>query len=37
MQDRVILVASRWIGNPYQHHHIPDWDPPAGWQWHKVA
>ena len=20
-----------------QHHHIPDWDPPAGWPWHKVA
>ncbi len=37
MQDRVILVASRWIGYPYQHHHIPDWDPPAGWPWHKVA
>jgi cell wall-associated NlpC family hydrolase len=37
MQDRVILVASRWIGYPYQHHHIPDWDPPAGWPWHEVA
>jgi hypothetical protein len=37
MQDRVILVASRWIGYPYQHHHIPDWDPPLGWPWHKVA
>jgi cell wall-associated NlpC family hydrolase len=37
MQDRVIRVASRWIGYPYQHHHIPDWDPPANWPWHKVA
>jgi hypothetical protein len=37
MQDRVILVASRWIGYPNQHHHIPDWDPPEGWPWHKVA
>jgi cell wall-associated NlpC family hydrolase len=37
MQDRVILTASRFIGYPYQHHHIPDWDPPADWPWHKVA
>jgi hypothetical protein len=37
MQDRVILVASRWMGYPYQHHHIPDWDPPLGWPWHRVA
>ncbi len=37
MQDRVILTASRFIGYPYQHHHIPDWDPPANWPWHKVA
>jgi cell wall-associated NlpC family hydrolase len=37
MQDRVIHAASRWINYPYQHHHIPDWDPPAGWPWHKVA
>ena len=37
MQDRVILVASRWIGYPYQHHHIPDWSPPASWPWLKVA
>ena len=37
LQDRVILVASRWIGYAYQHHHIPDWDPPADWPWLKVA
>jgi cell wall-associated NlpC family hydrolase len=37
MQDRVILAASRWIGHPYQHHHIPDWNPPANWPWLKVA
>ena len=37
MQDRVIFAASRWIGYAYQHHHIPDWDPPASWPWHKVA
>jgi hypothetical protein len=37
MQDRVIWTASRWIGYPYQHHHVPDWDPPASWPWHRVA
>jgi len=37
LQDRVIYTASRWIGTPYQHHHIPDWDPPAHWPWQKVA
>ena len=37
LQDRVIFTATRWIGYPYQHHHIPDWDPPAHWPWHKVA
>lgn len=37
LQDRVLLSASRWIGYPYQHHHIPDWEPPARWPWIKVA
>ncbi len=37
MQDRVIHAASFWINYPYQHHHIPDWDPPAQWPWHRVA
>jgi cell wall-associated NlpC family hydrolase len=37
LQERVILAASRWIGHVYQHHHIPDWQPPAHWPWHKVA
>jgi cell wall-associated NlpC family hydrolase len=37
LQDRVIYTASRWIGTPYQHHHIPDWDPPAHWPWKQVA
>lgn len=37
LQDRIVLTASRWIGTPYQHHHIPNWDPPADWPWKKVA
>lgn len=32
-RERVIANAARFIGYDYQHHHIPDWDPPAGWPW----
>jgi hypothetical protein len=32
-RERVIAVALRYQGYSYQHHHIPDWDPPAGWPW----
>src|SRR5262249_16195874 len=21
----------------YQHHHVPDWDPPHGWPWKETA
>ena len=31
--ERVIATAARFIGYDYQHHHIPAWDPPAGWPW----
>lgn len=27
---RVVAVAQRYIGLPYQHHHIPAWNPPEG-------
>lgn len=37
LQDRVIHSAARWIGLPYQHHHIPSWNPPSGWPWKQVA
>lgn len=37
LQDRVIYSAARWIGLPYQHHHIPSWNPPEGWPWKQVA
>ena len=35
--ERVIAVALRFEGYAYQHHHIPDWDPPADWPWKEVA
>jgi cell wall-associated NlpC family hydrolase len=35
-QQRVIAVALRFQGYEYQHHHVPDWNPPTGWPWKKV-
>ena len=32
-RQRVIAVALRYRGYGYQHHHIPDWDPPPEWPW----
>jgi cell wall-associated NlpC family hydrolase len=32
-RERVVAAATRFIGYEYQHHHVPDWDPPAGWPW----
>jgi cell wall-associated NlpC family hydrolase len=37
LEQRVIAVAARFIGYGYQHHHIPDWDPPAGWPWKETC
>lgn len=34
---RVLCVAASYIGLPYQHHHIPDWNPPESWPWKEVA
>lgn len=31
MRQRVIAVGLRFQGYRYQHHHVPDWDPPADW------
>jgi cell wall-associated NlpC family hydrolase len=36
-RQRVLAVACRLIGLPYQHHHLPDWDPPKQWPWKPVA
>lgn len=36
-RERVIAVALRFQGYGYQHHHVPDWAPPAGWPWKETA
>jgi hypothetical protein len=36
-RERVIAVAMFYEGYSYQHHHIPDWDPPKDWPWKEVA
>lgn len=36
-RERVIAVALRYQGYAYQHHHIPDWQPPASWPWKETA
>lgn len=36
-RHRLLAVAASYIGLPYQHHHIPDWDPPQSWPWKPVA
>ncbi len=30
-RERIIAAGMRFIGYTYQHHHVPDWDPPAEW------
>ncbi|APW62080.1 NlpC/P60 family protein [Paludisphaera borealis] len=32
-RERVIAEAIRFLGYAYQHHHLPDWNPPASWPW----
>jgi len=36
-RERVIATAARLLGYGYQHHHIPDWNPPANWPWQKTC
>jgi len=36
-RERVIAAAARFIGYAYQHHHIPDWNPPASWPWQETC
>ena len=32
-RQRLFAFAQRYIGLRYQHHHLPEWDPPADWPW----
>jgi cell wall-associated NlpC family hydrolase len=36
-RQRVIALAARYLGYGYQHHHIPDWSPPADWHWKETC
>jgi hypothetical protein len=36
-RERVVAAATRFVGYEYQHHHVPDWDPPAGWPWQQCC
>ena len=36
-RQRVIATAARFIGYDYQHHHIPDWNPPPDWPWKECC
>ena len=36
-RERVVAVALRFQGYGYQHHHIPDWNPPADWPWKETS
>ena len=30
-RERVIATGLRYAGYSYQHHHVPDWEPPSDW------
>ena len=32
-----MAAATRLIGYQYQHHHVPDWDPPESWPWKECC
>ena len=34
---RVVAAARRHIGLGYQHHHLPEFDPPGDWPWLAVS
>lgn len=36
-RERVVAVALRFRGYAYQHHHVPDWNPPPGWPWKETC
>lgn len=36
-RERVIATGLLDLGYGYQHHHLPDWDPPASWPRHPAV
>jgi hypothetical protein len=30
-RERIIATGLRYVGYSYQHHHVPDWEPPPDW------
>ena len=36
-RERLVASGARFLGYEYQHHHIFDWDPPAGWPWNSCC
>ena len=36
-RERVVAAAARYVGYQYQHHHVPDWDPPESWPWKECC
>lgn len=36
-RERAIATGLRFLNYPYQHHHIPDWNPPDDWLWKPVG
>lgn len=36
-RQRLFAFAERYIGFRYEHHHLPEWDPPADWPWDQVC
>ena len=35
-RQRVIAAGLKFQGYGYQHHHLPDWDPPKDWPWKET-
>lgn len=36
-RERVVASAMLHVGRDYQHHYIPDWDPPRDWKWNRTG
>ena len=36
-RQRLFAFAERYLGFAYEHHHLPEWDPPADWPWDQVC